>query len=100
MSAIQAVIAARASRPASEQRHNWRASYLALHMALLSARKAKGLSQPECARLIGCGARTFQRWENDESEPTASELFKWAAVLGLAITFNRADDANNGAVSA
>lgn len=100
MSAIQAVIAARAARPAAEQRHNWRASYLALHMALLSARKAKGLSQPECARLIGCAPRTFQRWENDESEPTASELFRWAAVLGIAISFTRADDAKNGAVSA
>jgi transcriptional regulator with XRE-family HTH domain len=52
--------------------------------ALLAWRKRLGLSQAEAARILGCGHRTYQRWEAGPAfVPRCIELACAAVEAGL-----------------
>jgi len=50
---------------------------------LKEARALKNLSQPEVASLVGVTKQTYLKWENDTTEPKASQISKLAKVLGV-----------------
>jgi len=43
----------------------------------------KNLSQPEVASLVGVTKQTYLKWENDTTEPKATQISKLAKVLGI-----------------
>ena len=45
---------------------------------LIKARKHAGLSQAEMADYLGVSRAAISAWENDENEPRASVLRRWA----------------------
>jgi transcriptional regulator with XRE-family HTH domain len=57
--------------------------FLAKHLQEL--RKAKKLSRQTVADAIGISARSYQRYENNEREPTASTLVALADFYGVTI---------------
>ena len=57
--------------------------FLAKHLQEL--RKAKKLSRQTVADAIGISARSYQRYENNEREPTASTLVALANFYGVTI---------------
>lgn len=61
------------------------AASLAMFVQLRNARRAAGLTQQQVAARLRVVLRTLQRWENAETEPTMSDLFRWAAAVGLVI---------------
>ncbi|UYI45761.1 helix-turn-helix domain-containing protein [Vibrio natriegens] len=58
---------------------------------LKEARALKNLSQPEVANLVGVTKQTYLKWENNATEPKASQISKLAEVLGIT-----ADEICNG----
>jgi putative transcriptional regulator len=48
---------------------------------LISARKAKGLTQQELAEKMNCKKSTISNWENGYSNPTLADAFKVAEIL-------------------
>lgn len=48
---------------------------------LKEARSKINLSQPEVASLVGVTKQTYLKWENDVTEPKASQVVKLAEVL-------------------
>ncbi|RNL84764.1 helix-turn-helix domain-containing protein [Halostreptopolyspora alba] len=48
-----------------------------------AARKRKGLTQRELARLIGTGEMRVARWERGASAPSAKYVFRLADALGI-----------------
>jgi putative transcriptional regulator len=48
---------------------------------LISARKAKGLTQKDLAEKMGCKKSTVSNWENGYSNPTLTDAFKVAEIL-------------------
>lgn len=65
---------------------SWQMDWLALQHSLITRRKTSGISQDEAARRLGVDRRTFQRWEDGDTEPTGSQLYQWCAMVGLALT--------------
>ena len=53
---------------------------------LLAGRRAVGLTQAEVAERLGVSRRTFQRMEDGVADPSSTMLFRWADLLGIAIT--------------
>ena len=51
--------------------------------AYKAARAIKGLTQESAATLLGVAAGTLSDWENNKTEPTASQLFKMSALYGI-----------------
>ncbi|EIT7125799.1 helix-turn-helix domain-containing protein [Vibrio alginolyticus] len=58
---------------------------------LKEARALKNLSQPEVANLVGVTKQTYLKWENNATEPKASQISKLAEVLDIT-----ADEICNG----
>lgn len=50
---------------------------------LSEARKRAGATQEETAELLFVSARTVQRWETGEKQPTLEEFISWYRTLGL-----------------
>lgn len=50
---------------------------------LAEIRKRKGLTQAQVAERVGVEQPTYQRWEKGKREPSFSQLFELAAVLGV-----------------
>ncbi len=50
---------------------------------LKEARALKNLSQPEVANLVGVTKQTYLKWENDTTEPKATQVYRLAKVLGI-----------------
>lgn len=50
---------------------------------LSEARKRAGATQEETAELLFVSARTVQRWETGEKQPTLEEFISWYRALGL-----------------
>ena len=50
-------------------------------------REEKGLSQKKLADGIGTSQRNIGRWENEENEPTMSQLIKLAKYFNCSIDF-------------
>ncbi len=50
---------------------------------LKEARTLKNLSQPDIAKLVGVTKQTYLKWENDVTEPKATQVNKLAEVLGI-----------------
>lgn len=50
---------------------------------LKEARTLKKLSQPEVANMVGVTKQTYLKWENDATEPKASQISKLAEALGI-----------------
>ena len=54
---------------------------------LLELRKSRGLSRQTVAEAIHIAVRTYQRYENDEREPTASVLVELADFYEISIDY-------------
>ncbi|MEP9372587.1 helix-turn-helix transcriptional regulator [Mesorhizobium sp. KR1-2] len=65
---------------------SWKLAYMRLVGQLRRGRERMGLYQSDIADRLGASRRTFQRWEAGEAEPSASQLFRWADMLGVTIT--------------
>ena len=52
-------------------------------MLLSESRKRAGATQEETAELLFVSARTVQRWETGEKQPTLEEFISWYRALGL-----------------
>ncbi|WP_398876978.1 helix-turn-helix domain-containing protein [Streptomyces prunicolor] len=63
---------------------------LAASGAARSARKAQHIGLRELARTIGTSPSTVSRWENGLTAPRGDAALKWAHVLGMASTAERA----------
>ncbi|HHG3261605.1 TPA: helix-turn-helix transcriptional regulator [Vibrio parahaemolyticus] len=50
---------------------------------LKEVRTLKNLSQPDIAKLVGVTKQTYLKWENDVTEPKATQVNKLAEVLGI-----------------
>lgn len=52
---------------------------------LVRERRARQLTQPQLAELIGPGVTRFMlgRWETGERQPSPGQLDRWATALGL-----------------
>lgn len=50
---------------------------------LSESRKRAGATQEETAELLFVSARTVQRWETGEKQPTLEEFINWYRALGL-----------------
>lgn len=48
---------------------------------LIQARKQKGLTQSELAKMLHCQKTTISNWENGYSNPTLSDAFKLSEIL-------------------
>ncbi|MCX8900663.1 helix-turn-helix transcriptional regulator [Vibrio parahaemolyticus] len=59
----------------------WR--LLMIGSVLKEARTLKNLSQPDIAKLVGVTKQTYLKWENDVTEPKATQVNKLAKVLGI-----------------
>ena len=64
---------------------NWQADYLKFHRRLHEQRKARGMTQPKAASLIGVSERTYRNFENGTGELEGAKLFKLASSLGIKI---------------
>ena len=66
-------------------------------MKLKELREEQGLSQKKLAENIGTSQRNIGRWENEENEPTMSQLVKLAEYFNCSIDFlvDREDDYGN-----
>lgn len=64
----------------------WRSSWMKLQGQLVRQRGALGLTQPQLAERLPVSLATIKRWENGHATPSALDLFRWAAELGIAIT--------------
>ena len=51
--------------------------------AYRAARAIKGITQENAAAVIGVAASTLSKWENGETEPSASQLYKMSVVYGI-----------------
>ena len=51
--------------------------------AYKAARAIKGITQENAAAVIGVAASTLSKWENGETEPSASQLYKMSIVYGI-----------------
>lgn len=49
--------------------------------ALISARKAKGLTQEQLAELLNCKKSSVSNWENGYSTPKLADAFRVAEIL-------------------
>ena len=56
-------------------------------MRIKELREEKKLSQDNLAKLIGTSQRNIGRWENEENEPTYSQLVKLADFFDVSIDF-------------
>lgn len=54
---------------------------------LIFARKKKGYSQEELAKLMGCEKTTVSNWENGYSTPKLIDAFRLAGFLGQDINY-------------
>lgn len=50
--------------------------------ALISARKAKGLTQEKLAEMLDCQKSSVSNWENGYSIPKLADAFKLSKLLG------------------
>lgn len=66
---------------------SWRGAYLRLINTLARRRVAAGLRQEDLAAQLGIGIATLKRWEGGHTAPGAEDLFQWAAVLGVEVSF-------------
>lgn len=71
---------------AATPRRSWQMDWLALQHSLITRRKTAGISQDEAARRLGVDRRTFQRWEDGETDPSGPQLYQWCAMVGLSLT--------------
>lgn len=60
---------------------------MSMKTRIIQARKAKGISQSELARLCGIKVQSVQQWEKGTSEPRRERLKKLAIVLGMTETW-------------
>lgn len=51
--------------------------------AFKAARAIKGITQADAASLMGVAASTLSKWENGDTEPTASQIYKMSVVYGI-----------------
>lgn len=51
--------------------------------AYRAARAIKGITQENAAAVIGVAASTLSKWENGETEPSASQIYKMSVVYGI-----------------
>ena len=51
--------------------------------AYRAARAIKGITQENAAAVIGVAASTLSKWENGETEPSASQIYKLSVVYGI-----------------
>lgn len=54
---------------------------------IADARKAKGWSQAEFARLIGTTQQQIARYESNENDVKSSVIIKMSAVLGVSVAY-------------
>ncbi len=71
----------------SDAPRNWQAEYLSLFVPLIERRRTLGYSQKKLAAKVGVCPDTIQRWEASLRDPSAPELYRWAAALGVSIGF-------------
>lgn len=57
--------------------------FMMIGAVLKEARTLKKLSQPEVAKMVGVTKQTYLKWENDATEPKASQISKLAEALGV-----------------
>ncbi|HBC3448842.1 TPA: helix-turn-helix transcriptional regulator [Vibrio parahaemolyticus] len=50
---------------------------------LKEARTLRNLSQPDVAKLVGVTKQTYLKWENDVTEPKATQVNKLAEALDI-----------------
>ena len=48
-----------------------------------AARAIKGITQENAATIIGVATSTLSKWENGETEPTASQVQKMSIIYGI-----------------
>ena len=48
-----------------------------------AVRAIKGITQENAATILGVSPSTLSKWENGETEPTASQLYKMSVVYGV-----------------
>lgn len=48
-----------------------------------AARAIKGVTQEDAARMLGVSPSTLSKWENGETEPTASQFIRMGNVYGV-----------------
>ena len=51
--------------------------------AYKAARAIKGITQENAAAVIGVAPSTLSKWENGETEPLASQIYKMSVVYGI-----------------
>ena len=56
---------------------------------LIHRRKTLGLTQRDLEERMGVSERLVAKWETYDRSPTAANLERWAAALGLRIVFKR-----------
>jgi transcriptional regulator with XRE-family HTH domain len=56
---------------------------------LAQRRKALHLSQRDLEERMGVSERQIAKWETYKRSPTAANLDRWAAALGLRVVFKR-----------
>lgn len=58
-------------------------TYMSIGSTIKLARERVGLKQNEAADKVGVSLQTYNKWENDKTEPKASQVFKLAQVLKI-----------------
>jgi transcriptional regulator with XRE-family HTH domain len=56
---------------------------MTIGMTIKVARERIGLKQNEAAELIGVSLQTYNKWENNKTEPKASQIAKLADVIKI-----------------
>ncbi|AXO32610.1 ImmA/IrrE family metallo-endopeptidase [Micromonospora sp. B006] len=67
--------------------------------ALVTARRARGLTQGELAQAAGVTQAALSRYENDQREPDAAVLEKLAKALGVTVAFLQTAGSLRGAMA-
>lgn len=61
---------------------------------IAQARKARGITQLELARLVGVNRMTVQRNEREDADPLLSNVLACAEVLGLSLSIQSPEEAS------
>ena len=56
---------------------------------LVHRRQALGITQRDLEERMGVSERLVAKWETYQRSPTAANLDRWAAALGLRVVFRR-----------
>lgn len=56
---------------------------MSIGMTIKLARERAGLKQNEAADMVGVSLQTYNKWENDKTEPKASQIAKLAEAIKI-----------------